>query len=284
MTARIPARSKRQAMDWSLALISQGIESTIDYSEAGWGLIVESEEQDRALGTIRQYRVENFRWHWRQEIRPEVHFDWASLAWVLLICLFYRLETGTSSLHDAGLMDSAAVSRGEWWRLFTAIFLHADPAHLAANATFGLLLLGLAMGHYGTGVALLAAYLAGAAGNAAAWIFLKIHLSLGASGMVMGCLGLLTAQSFALLRNNPSAVKYLLGGVAGGVMLFVLMGLDPGSDVLAHFGGFLTGLLLGSILTLWPRLAQNTVANLLAGILFCLLVTFTWWLAIAKAG
>ena len=57
---------------------------------------------------------------------------------------------------------------------------------------------------------------------------------------------------------------------------------SPGSDVLAHFGGFFTGLLLGSLLTLWPRLARSTAVNLSAGALFCLLVTLTWWLAIAK--
>ena len=34
---RIPTRSQRQAMDWSLVLVSQGIESTIDHSEDGDG-------------------------------------------------------------------------------------------------------------------------------------------------------------------------------------------------------------------------------------------------------
>ena len=269
-------------MDWSLALISQGIESTIDHSDAGWALIVATDEQDRALGTIRQYRAENSRWRWRQEIRPEILFDWTSVVWVVLISLFYWLETRNASLRDAGLMDSAAVSRGAWWRLFTAVFLHADPAHLAANATFGLLLLGLTMGRYGSGIGLLAAYLAGAGGNAVAWFFFRNHLSLGASGMVMGCLGLLTAQSPRLLRNNPHALKYLFSGVAAGVLLFVLMGLDPQSDVLAHFGGFLTGLLLGILLALRPRFACSAAINLSASVLFCLLVVFAWWRAIAN--
>ena len=29
-------------------------------------------------------------------------------------------------------------------------------------------------------------------------------------------------------------------------MLFVLLGLEPGTDVVAHFGGFVSGLILGS--------------------------------------
>jgi len=58
-----------------------------------------------------------------------------------------------------------------------------------ANAGFGLVLLGLAMGVYGTGVGLLAALLAGAGGNAAAWLIDPGHRSLGASGMVDGLPG-----------------------------------------------------------------------------------------------
>jgi len=51
---RIPAHSKRQAMDWSLLLLSQGIESIIDHSdESGWGLVVSSNEHQRALRLIK---------------------------------------------------------------------------------------------------------------------------------------------------------------------------------------------------------------------------------------
>ena len=38
------------------------------------------------------------------------------------------------------------------------MWLHADVGHFATNATFGLVLLGLVMGRYGTGVGLLAAH------------------------------------------------------------------------------------------------------------------------------
>ncbi len=102
-------------------------------------------------------------------------------------------------------MDGAAVAHGQWWRLFTAIWLHADLAHLATNATIGLLLLGLAMGRYGTGAGLLAAYLAGAGGNlVAGLISLQPHRSLGASGMVIGCLGSASgAIVFTLAANAP---------------------------------------------------------------------------------
>ncbi len=281
MTARIPTRTQQQAMDWSLALISQGIESTIDHSEElGWGLIVPIDQHAQAQETIQRYQAENRRWPWRQKIRQEVLFDWGALAWVFVLAVFYTLEVHETSFRDAGLMDSIAVSHGQWWRLFTAICLHADLGHLATNLSFGLLLLGLTMGRYGTGIGLLAAYLAGAGGNMATWLMFPEHRSLGASGMVTGCIGLLAAQAISA-RHHPHALKYALSGILGGAFLFVLLGLSPGTDVLAHFGGFLFGLLLGTILLVIRPQAQNAGVNLLAGAVFSSVVITTWWLALA---
>jgi len=285
-TARIAVRSQRQAMDWSLVLVSQGIESAIEYSEegAGWGLVVPNPDYGRALSAIRLYRLENRRWPWRRPVfHPGILFDWGSLAWALLLLLFFWLST-QADLKSAGLMDAAAVVRGQWWRLFTAIWLHADLGHLASNATIGLVLLGLAMGLYGTGAGLLAAYLAGTGGNVMAWLLsAEPHCSLGASGMVMGSLGLLAVQSFSLWQRTPHAARYIVSGIVGGVMLFVLMGLTPGTDVLAHLGGFATGLVLGGLLALIPGLAQKAVTNLACGLFFALLVIVPWWFALSRA-
>jgi rhomboid protease GluP len=285
-TARISARSRQQVMDWSLVLASQEIETSIDYSEdgKGWGLLVAGQDYERALNAIRQYRLENRRWPWRREVfRPGLLFDWGSLAWVCLLVFFYWVNAHTD-LHFAALMDTTAVAHGQWWRLFTAVWLHADLGHLAANATFGLVLLGLAMGRYGTGAGLLAAYLAGAGGNVISWLFsAEPHRSLGASGMVMGCLGLLAVQSFSLWRHTPHSAKHVVSGVVGGVMLFVLLGLTPGTDVLAHAGGFATGLLLGGLLTLIPGLAQRAAVNFFSGLVFALLVVVPWWLGLRSS-
>ncbi|HWH68126.1 MAG TPA: rhomboid family intramembrane serine protease, partial [Candidatus Sulfotelmatobacter sp.] len=200
-TTRIFARSHLQAMDWSLVLVSQGIESILDFSEeaAGWGLVVAAQDYDRALGILHQYQLENRRWPWRHKVvLPGFLFDWAALAWAGLLGVFFWLNSTHNELRAVGLMDSTETVRGQWWRLFTAIWLHADVAHLAANATLGFVLLGLAMGRYGTGIGLLAAYLGGAGGNLLAWwLSAGPHRSLGASGMVMASLGLLAVPFFS---------------------------------------------------------------------------------------
>jgi rhomboid protease GluP len=283
--ARIPARTRYQAMEWSLVLVSQGIEPTIEYSEdgAGWELLVPEPECEAAIAALHQYRQENQRRPWRRDVLGAgILFDWGSLAWVFLIGLFFWAGT-RSNLESAGIMDSAAVAHGQWWRLFTAMWLHADAGHLASNATMGLVLLGLVMGRYGTGAGLLAAYLAGAGGNVVSWLLSAApHFSLGASDMVLGCLGLLAVPSFSLWRQTPHAGKYIVSGIVGSVMLFVFLGLTPGTDVLAHAGGFATGLLLGGLLALAPGIAQSTWANSLSGLVFAWLVLLPWWLALSR--
>ena len=291
-------------------LISQGIESTIDHSEeTGWGLIIPATDEEPARKAIQLYQSENRQWPWQQELlQPGLLFDWASLAWVLMVLVFFSLDE-QRDLRTAGMMDSALVVQGQWWRVFTAVWLHADIGHLAANTAIGVVLLGLCMARYGTGIGLLSAYVAGIAGNLPSlFLFRETHRSLGASGMVMGCLGLLAASSLSLLLNtrHPKTLKAgdsdktqaqkptgfltplhpgtrtVVAGIAGGILLFVLLGVTPGTDVVAHLGGFAAGVLLGGLLSFFPRLAQRAKANLVAGLLFGLLVAFPWWFAFKK--
>jgi rhomboid protease GluP len=272
-------------MDWSLVLLSQGIEPTIVRPDEelglGWGLVVASEAHEQALHAIRQYQHENRGWPWQQKIfRPGIIFDWGSLAWALLLILFFAINN-RQDLSSPGIMEGNAVARGQWWRLFTAVWLHADLGHLASNATFGFLLLGFVMGQYGTGAGLLAAYIAGAGGNVFAWLSSSTpHNSLGASGMVMGALGLLAAHSFSLWRTTPHAPKFILSGIVGGIMLFILLGTAPNTDIAAHAGGFGAGLALGIILTLLRVSSEKPKLNALAGFFFAALVIVPWWLAL----
>ena len=281
---RIRARTRRQTMDWALVLASQGIGATIDDGAdgAGWGLIVSASDYAAAVRAIELYRRENRHWHWRRPLPWRgLLFDWKIIFWGLLLILFYGFtQSCRPDFQITGRMDNAAVNAGEWWRIFTAMLLHADVAHLAANVSLGLVLLGLAMGRYGT-MGLLAAYLAGAAGNVAGlWLYPESHRSLGASGMVMGGLGLLAAQSVLVFRHHPFGGKPVIKGVVAGVMLFVLFGLSPGTDIVAHLGGFIAGLLLGGSLLLSIKRWQNPRTELAAGIIFAGWLISTGWLAL----
>ena len=283
----ILARNRRQAMDWSLVLISQGIESVVEPSEDAWMLQVQPPDHARALAMLRQYQLENRGWRWHASTPwPPVTFHFGAVAWSLLLALVHFLNAISGGRwQGVGVMDPTAVQNGAWWRLFTATLLHFDLAHLMANLAIGLPVMGLAMSRYGPACAWLAAYLAGAAGNVAG---LLLHTqprpALGASGMVMGGLGLLTIQSLSLRFQDAASRKYIVGGILAGVMLFTLLGLDPTSDVLAHAGGFVSGLILGAALTFVPRnqLSGRPVNTICAAIVAGL-ITLTWTMAFRQS-
>jgi membrane associated rhomboid family serine protease len=129
---------------------------------------------------------------------------------------------------------------------------------------------------------LLAAFLAGAAGNLASLLLnAKPFYGLGASGMVMGALGMLSAQTLRWDGRSEGTLKRRLAGVVAGIMLFTLYGLAPGTDMPAHLGGFVTGLLLGVGMVFAPiEFLHNRKTNIVTGLLLLALLTVTWGLAL----
>ena len=287
--ATIPVPTERQAMDWSLVLISQGIETTIERGAESnlWQLVVDAKDQERALHAIRQYHAENRRNIWRQPLPwTGLVFDWRCLLPLIIFVFLFAVEaTGHGNLRAAGMMDNAAVQSGQWWRLVTAVTLHSDMAHLAANVTTGLVLLGLALGVYGPGLGLLVTALAGVGGNVAGLLFYPAnHHGVGASGMIMGALGLLAAQWLTLLRRGLTPRQLAARGVLSGGLLLVLLGFSPerNVDVLAHVAGFITGLLLGAALALVPeRVCRSDWLDRIAVLACGTLAGVSWFLALS---
>jgi membrane associated rhomboid family serine protease len=283
-TGNIRVRSRRRAMDWSLVLLSQGIESTILRTEddAAWALQVDPAELARAEAVLRAYETENRSWEWRQRIPASpMLFHWGAAIWCALLGLAHAAVFLTGIKRE-GMFYSSAVRAGEWWRTITAITLHADAGHLAANLSVGLLFLGLAMAHFGFGLAPLAALLAGAAGNLVAFALdPRGHHSLGASGMMLGTLGLVAVQAVSLWRRWHGGGRATLAGLVAGGMLFLIFGASPDTDWAAHLGGFLAGCGLGLLLMQLPEtLRRSGTVNWLATLASLLLVTLAWMLAL----
>ncbi len=144
---------------------------------------------------------------------------------------------------------------GEWWRIATAIFLHAGLLHLLFNM-YALYLVGsileeawgppkLVVAFFLTGVfaSLVSAttpVIFGSAAQAA-----RAPGSVGASGAIFGLFG---ALGVALYRRRHSpAARANLGQIVVlvGINLFIGFAV-PGIDNLAHLGGLLSGLLVGA--------------------------------------
>ncbi|MFM1943973.1 MAG: hypothetical protein RI897_2955 [Verrucomicrobiota bacterium] len=286
-TGSLPCRSQRRGKEWALALLSQGIESELLRSPHGWILLLNPALLPKAREVIHLYQKENRHWHRYFQSTPDITgFHPAALLWTLLVAALYAITSfAPQSITDAGLCSTNGLLAGEYQRLFTAISLHANLAHLLGNLIFGTILLGYAMARFGGGWTLLSTFLSGAAANIlSAWIHGPHHHGLGASGMVMAALGLL-----AISLPPPSAQpntwqRWLLRGILAAGLLFVLIGLDPSTDVIAHSGGFLAGILSGLILRVLPQqVLHGNRPNHYAAILALTLLLATWALALAQS-
>lgn len=270
-------------MDWALVLASQHIEATVLQDQEEWGLLVERTHGDHSLAVLRQWEKENRGWKWQHTLPVTgLAFHWAGLLWAIAIVAIHvwSIKYGTKEL---GLMDSKAVLRGEWWRLFTAVTLHADYGHLISNVVSGFLLFGLAMARYGAGIAVMAGFVGGVLGNILGlFVFGRAgHLSLGASGMVMAALGLLAVQSVHEWRKNLGITPLVIRAVAAAILILVLTGFSPQADILAHVGGFVGGAAIGLGLN-WvsPVHLHAPLANMIAAVILFALIFLTWAFAL----
>jgi membrane associated rhomboid family serine protease len=119
---------------------------------------------------------------------------------------------------------------GDFWMLFTSLFLHANPIHLGGNVLF-LLIFGTALEEKVSTKRWLTAYFAsGFTGNVTFLLLGGNAVGVGASGAIWGLLA--TA-----------------GGLRGlfGMMFYIGLNLFAGGGVLAHTGGLLGGLVLRHI-------------------------------------
>jgi rhomboid protease GluP len=151
-----------------------------------------------------------------------------------------------ANFQDLGIMNRQDVRDGEWYRLFTSNFLHADVFHLFVNM-YSLYSVGgsvlTVFGGFGFGLIYV---VSGIIGSLFSYLFGNFGIfsrgSLGASGAIMGLLGSLLA--YAILRNDPR----LLSSIIINLIIIGLYGfMIPQIDNWGHLGGFVAGFAIGFI-------------------------------------
>jgi rhomboid protease GluP len=182
-------------------------------------------------------------------------------------------------LVRAGALFRPALVAGEWWRAFSAMFLHAEPLHLALNM-YGLFLLGsFAEDVLGPTRYFIVYLLGGLAGAAASTSLSMGALSVGASGAIMGLLGALIVLLVlgrgawpeqwrrALLWNLVflGALQVYIG--------FQLARIDNAAHVGGMLGGAAAALLFAPGLLLGRGRLSRAVVGALAGALVVALIT-----------
>ncbi len=252
-----------QAQDHGLVILAMGEACWVSAVSEGteFDLHTEAGAAPQVINELRIYAGEQDDQR-RLKSRPEpaeaFHFSagWEIfLIWMsCLLVVFYFQGLDPDLTERAGSSGLGLIGRHEWWRPFTALFLHADIQHLTGNlvsgAVFGTLVsrslgplrgwcLILACGTVGNLLTSLATYP-------------EPILSIGASTAVFGALGILSGLGFSTSlrqRSRQSWARVAAPVLAGFVLLGWLGGGTPGSntDVLGHVFGFGSGLVSGML-------------------------------------
>jgi membrane associated rhomboid family serine protease len=188
-----------------------------------------------------------------------LRFPWLTSAIIFLNLAVFLATAENGQLElDAmvrygGKVGPLITDLGELWRLFTANFLHRDAVHLGVNM-FVLFNVGGALENtYRTLDYLWLLVFTGIATMATS-LLLNDAITIGASGMVFGCLGGVVAFGLKYRSSLPAKYRSLLADAAIPTVLGLLfIGITShGVDTWAHIGGLVAGLLTGSFMR--PRL------------------------------
>ena len=153
-------------------------------------------------------------------------------------------------LHRMGALDlNEVINDGEFWRLFTALFLHDNFAHIGFNL-FALYILGPPFEKIIGFIRFLACYLISGLGSTAGVALLTLLKILrpaelvGASGCIMGIVG---AWAGFLLRHRHvwEAKQRLLNLLLIIAIQIVFDIFTPEVSTSAHLCGLITGFVIG---------------------------------------
>ncbi len=280
----------RIAGEHALVLVAAGIDCQL--ASRGWGvaLLVTPSRVAAARHELAAYAEDN-----RPDPAPPLYrhpFGDAVTGvlayWCVLVFVYVAAGNNLFGVdwNAAGEGQAGLIVNGEWWRVVTALGLHANLGHIASNLVAGSLF-GLFLGEMlGGGLAWLMILVAGAAGNAInAVIQPASHTSVGASTAIFGAVGLLAvlAVRYRPRRWNRGLRRW--APVAAGIMLLAFLGIEGERiDVGAHVAGFASGAVLGAAILAIGQPAPTRWRQLASAAIACLIFAGAWAIALSHGG
>lgn len=236
----------------SLVLNAVGIRHSLDLNQST--LTIPSQYAEAAQQQLSLYFNENKGW----PVKPasvKIPSSTEKPPTILMIggLVVFYLVTGPwqdkAFWFQSGAVDSQAIlEKGEWWRLITALTLHADQVHLLGNCVIGGFLVHMLCKTIGPGLGWLSLITCGALGN-----FINIvvrdqsHHSVGFSTSIFATIGLFSGLQ--LLTGNRTHLKRLLVPLGAGAALLAMLGAEgERTDLGAHLFGFVCGICFGFLL------------------------------------
>lgn len=192
--------------------------------------------------------------HRRANRRPTLSYAVVLVLVAVHVYVWWQVKSDPLAIYDLGLFWSPAVlEEGAWWRIITAVFLHAGWMHLAMNV-LGLVWFGPFVERFLGRIRLGAVYLLGGIGGFAVLAALDAlgwrepTAALGASGAVMALIGASTAIFLRGSARSPVAAARLRDMLVFVGMQTVFDILAPQVSMTAHVAGLVIGFLLGLVI------------------------------------
>lgn len=289
-----PPLSKRRARLWALVLDSRFIPCCIVPEGAGWQLLVPPDHHASACSELSLYEEKNRFWPPPLPVSGKlIENTLPTVSVLVLLATFHNLtllglsipEHSIIDLHEIGAAHALKIREGQWWRLVTALTLHADLTHLLGNLMIGGVFIILLCRELGSGLAWSLLLSTGILGNLLnAWLQSPAHLSIGASTAVFGVVGLMAAISSVRYRHHLQRRWYI--PISAGLSLLVILGTEGrNTDLGAHLFGFGFGTVLGFLTENYTgkfgrpgQLLNILLASASAGV-----VLLAWWSAIESS-
>ncbi len=251
MTNSLNDLPRKKALEWSLVLLSMKIPHRLR-TEDGRSLIdVDEEFMEEAASQIRLYEEENAEEKKKDE-SPAAKYPSPILPVLAVFTALFIFQTILYQTQNydlwlkLGNSSNLEIKNGEFWRVFTAMTLHADLAHFLSNAFMGGVVFYSLFSIYGSGIGLFLAVISGAAGNSAAAMFIPVEYhSIGASGAVFGAFGILAIDRMIRPRGRLKRPDWK--PVIAALAFLGLFGTSGGSDIIGHLMSLLSGLLIGLV-------------------------------------
>jgi membrane associated rhomboid family serine protease len=135
---------------------------------------------------------------------------------------------------------------GQYWRLFTAGFLHADIFHIGFNMWCLWSLGRLSEQLFGKWQTFAIYMVTGVGGAILSIAYNPQRAELGASGAIFGLVGaVLAGVKFGDLNISTGEKRSIIGSVVTFAVINFALGMSGNIDNMCHLGGFVTGLLVG---------------------------------------
>jgi len=241
--------SQEYILNNALVLSAIGIEHQID-PEQGL-LLIQEPDSGQALQQLQAFAEENRNWPPPPNYqRPQPRTDNPPTLLMIGGLIIFYLVTGPcfsgNLWFTAGAIDSRAIlEQGQWWRLVTALTLHADQMHLVGNCVIGGFMVHLLCKTCGFGTGWLSLILSGIAGN---WLNIVLrkdpHFSVGFSTAIFAAIGIFCGQQ--LIKRRPSLIRQIILPLGAGAGLLAMLGTEgKHTDLGAHLFGFGSGIVCG---------------------------------------